>query len=551
MKSGAGGVVNQSELCRRLNQGLSLEFSTNFAQQGRALFGSPGAPQLDSRSLHPVDALIRDAQAGDGLARKALQGLSPFKVDNGVSVNINDSDQYWRDRGRMTEARLLVESQLVELPNITSDAFEDAFIFTDLDSGLVYQVDNNALPFSSFREITFGSAAPDGFTGGDADDSLYGAGGDDTLDGSEGDDFLSGGSGVDSYTISEGRDRIFDSDGQGTVQLNGALLDGGERLASDIWQSVDGRFRYQLLEMMGSDQLRVIDLDDDSAELIIEQFADGDLGITLEGAANPLPPIDSAAPSDLTPAGRRDQYFGGPNETVLFEAGLQYDLVQSGGGDDLVFLGPSGPNGLADRALTGFGRDMVMGQAGRDYIRAGIGSDNAANGLSDADMVSGGSDVDLIWTGVGDDFLYAGEPGDDINAASLAEQGDWLVADEGDDVVFGSIREDFISAGEGADVVFAGGGFDVVLGDGHYDFRVNTSPITGPDATSFEHQWTGSAWQTSSIASALVTPELPRFLDLGARRRFRADRDGDQYERARAAVNCGQRQRHDLRRTRR
>lgn len=508
LKSGAEGTVSLSQVEVGLDTRLGVEVTSGFRDKARALFGEPG-PQNQgiNATVHPVSSLVRDAHAGDSLAQKALLGLSPFKVDNGQSVSVSVSDQYWSDRGLMTEARLQTEAfNAGDLIAVVSPVFSDPFQFTDLESGATYQVDNNFLPSFDFRQVIFGSKASEVLTGGDLSDSLYGAAGDDNLDGGAGRDFLSGGMGADNYAVCDGRDRIFDADGQGTVQLNSVVLTGGERLASDIWQSVDGRFRYQLLEMMGSDQLRVIDLNDDSAELIIEQFSDGDLGITLEGAANPLPPIDSAAPSDLTPAGRRDQYFGGPNETVLFEAGLQYDLVQSGGGDDLVFLGPSGPNGLADRALTGFGRDTVMGQSGRDYIRAGIGFDNAANGLSDADMASGGADVDLIWTGVGDDFLYAGEPGDAINASSLAEQGDWLVADEGDDVVFGSIREDFISAGEGADVVFAGGGFDVVLGDGHYDFRVNASPITGPDATSFEHQWTGSAWQTSSIPSALATP---------------------------------------------
>lgn len=236
LKSGADGEINQSAFLIGFDQGLSLEFSTNFAEQARALFGSPGSPQLaNSATLHTVDALVRDAQSGDGLARKALQGLSPFKVNNGVSVNVNVPEQYWADRGRMTEARLLVESQLVELPNLTADNFDDPFIFTDLNASLTYQIDNNNLPLTNFREITFGTTGSEALIGGDFDDSLYGSAGDDALDGGLGNDFLSGGTGSDSYVISDGRDRIFDADGRGTIQLNGIKLTGGERLASVIY----------------------------------------------------------------------------------------------------------------------------------------------------------------------------------------------------------------------------------------------------------------------------------------------------------------------------
>ena len=212
--------------------------------------------------------------------------------------------------------------------------------------------------------------------------------------------------------------------------------------------------------------------------------------------------IDNFAPSDVTVNGVRDYYSSGSGSNDSFDGGNSYDLVSSSGGDDLILLG----NGT-DRALSGFGNDTIFGEADSDYIVAGIGFNNAVNGPIDKDTVYGGGDIDLISTGVGDDILHAGDAGDDISAAGSIDQGDWLVVDEGNDVVYGSINQDFINAGTGADIVYGGGGFDIILGDGHYDFFVPTNVITGvPGGQAFEHAWNGTDWDTTSINFALITP---------------------------------------------
>lgn len=504
IKSGADGVVNLSEFSFGDAPLATFGFSSNFKPQARALFGTPGPQnQAVAATVHPVDELVTDAQAGDTLARKALLGLSPFTVDNGVVVNLTESDQFWSDRGLMTEARLLVDALDSLAGTVVAQSFVEPVEFLDVESGAQYTVDNDLLPLSDFRLITFGGTGDDLLNGGDFADSLYGADGSDTLDGGTGDDYLSGGAGNDVYFVAAGNDTVFDSDGLGTVEFNGEILIGGERLAGNVWDSIDGRFRYQLLSTFQGDQLLVLDIDNPDTALTVDGFASGDLGIDLADSEDPLPPIESFAPADTSVNGIRDNYMTAPAVNVLYEAGLQFDLVQSSSGNDVIFLG----DGIADRVLAGFGNDTIHGEEGKDYIIAGVGGDNSVNGPLDRDTVVGGADIDLINTGIGDDFIVAGSLGEDINAADTANQGDWVVADQGNDVVFGTSNQDFLTAGVGADVIFGGGGFDVILADGHCIFTRSVTVITDvPPGAAREHIWNGSAWVTSSANSALLTP---------------------------------------------
>jgi len=504
IKSGADGTVNLTDVSFGDGPLTTFGFSTNFKPQARALFGTPG-PQNQSiaATVHPVDDLIAQAQSSDPLAQKALLGLSPFKVDNGVGVNVTVSDQFWADRGLMTSARLLFDARDNVAATVVSQSFVDPVEFVDLESGTQYTVDNNLLPLSDFRIITFGTSEDDLLTGGDFADSLYAAGGADTLDGGSGDDYLSGGSGNDVYLVDAGNDTLFDADGQGTVEFNGEILTGGERLAGNVWDSTDGRFRYQLLSSFQGDQLLVLDSNNPDDSLTVEDFASGDLGIELEDSQDPLPPVESFAPADTSGAGIRDHYSFAPSVNVLYEAGLQFDLVQSGGGNDVIFLG----DGIADRVSGNFGNDTIHGEEGRDYILAGVGGDNMTNGPLDRDTVYGGPGVDLINTGVGDDFILGGSPGEDINAADTANQGDWVVAGPGNDVVFGTVNQDFLTAGVGADVIHGGGGFDVILADGNYTFTRSTTVILDvPPGGAREHSWNGSAWETVSTDFTQLTP---------------------------------------------
>src|SRR5690606_21524568 len=110
----------------------------------------------------------------------------------------------------------------------------------------------NNFASSNAARIIFGDDAAntpansgaDAFIGGNGNDRMYGMGGndvlqgmkgndyleggtgDDTLDGGEGNDTLIGGNGDDHYifTGNFGRDNIIDSDGSGTVNIDGQFV---------------------------------------------------------------------------------------------------------------------------------------------------------------------------------------------------------------------------------------------------------------------------------------------------------------------------------------
>ena len=78
------------------------------------------------------------------------------------------------------------------------------------------------------RQVIFGSANIDVLQGAGEADRLFGGAGADILIGGAGDDYLEGGSGKDDYQFagSFGHDTVFDTDGQGNLQINGQALSG-------------------------------------------------------------------------------------------------------------------------------------------------------------------------------------------------------------------------------------------------------------------------------------------------------------------------------------
>ena len=138
-------------------------------------------------------------------------------------------------------------------------------------------------------------ASNDLLIGDGGNDTLRSHRGDDVLIGGQGRDRMEGGEGRDTYVIEAG-DTVMDSDGLGEVRWGGLALTGGARAASDpvdTYRSEDGRFIYAL----DNNTLSVTDtLASDPAlrdPVVIENFRNGQLGITLVG-----PPTDPHRPND-------------------------------------------------------------------------------------------------------------------------------------------------------------------------------------------------------------------------------------------------------------
>ncbi len=108
---------------------------------------------------------------------------------------------------------------------------DDTLLGEVMDDHLYGGVGDDSLNGQSGDDYLQGDAGADSLDGGDGNDSVLGGGGNDTLIGGTGNDVLLGGADADSYQFNAdfGRDTIEDSDGQGTIQVDGVQLTGARR----------------------------------------------------------------------------------------------------------------------------------------------------------------------------------------------------------------------------------------------------------------------------------------------------------------------------------
>lgn len=165
-----------------------------------------------------------------------------------------------------------------------------------------------------------------------SNDLLIGEGGNDTLRSHRGDDLLIGGAGRDRMEGGEGHDTyvvdagdtVRDSDGLGEVRWGGQPLTGGVRTTSDpdnTYRSDDGRFSYAL----ENNTLSVTDtFASDQAlrePVVIENFQNGQLGITLDGPGGVArPQADPDHPDDRDRQSRRDAERGPFDDLLVTRA---------------------------------------------------------------------------------------------------------------------------------------------------------------------------------------------------------------------------------------
>ncbi|MHB1198395.1 MAG: alpha/beta hydrolase family protein [Polaromonas sp.] len=244
-----------------------------------------------------------------------------------------------------------------------------------------------------------GGSSSDALAGGDAADLLLGNAGDDVLMGGKGNDTLLGGAGNDSYVFQsgDGLDTILDSDGQGDIVYDGAILAGGAQYGdARVHRDSSGHLYVDA----GSGRLLI------AGNILIEGQQAGNLGLSMTGAVADVNPATSLtitgdlAPIDFDPiaAGVQTQLDALGNlqtdpqqpdpdraDTLYDSAGN--DHITSGGGNDVIYTSRGGDN-LVE---AGSGRDWVFGGAGKDVIAGGadllIGGAGDDNILGDVDWV--------------------------------------------------------------------------------------------------------------------------------------------------------------------
>lgn len=377
----------------------------------------------------------------------------------------------------------------------------DVFVgFDDKPNDMVGGDGNDILEGNAQADYLNGGSGNDTLKGGAGDDTLKGGADDDTLDGGQGNDSLVGGLGFDTYKFTTDDlastptdDVIIDEDGQGKILFDGLNISGtgiGFDTIHDAslgtWETSDGKFR---ISWRDAEKTLVIFYKANGSRIIVQNWKNGDLGITLPG-------FDETHPNDSAPLTNDDDIFGhagnnAGNDHLNALAGN--DGISAGAGDDVI------DGGLGDDLIFGgSGNDRLMGGDGNDFIIDGselvdltdwsdvVGDDGKSQRQHiEEDIANLGAAV--VSRGKGW-YIWNDGTGFTIVTSNPAAYPDPNVIRSGDDFIDGGDGDDHITAGEGNDTIIGGRGNDVIVG-GHDDDVINggdgADTITG-DATDDE-----------------------------------------------------------------
>ncbi|MCD2452583.1 putative Ig domain-containing protein [Methylicorpusculum oleiharenae] len=355
-----------------------------------------------------------------------------------------------------------------------------------------------------------GGTGNDSLNAGSGADKLLGGSGNDILEGGQGNDRLIGGQGHDTYIYhsGDGFDTIEDSDGLGSIIVNDVTLDltSGKKIGTDVWESADQNILVVLgaPDQNGQRNLYINGSIFDGGRIMIKNFHDGDLGLTLPPSSEePTSTPVTLFLGDSQP-GQPDMLIGTFGDDYMV-GGVDRDILEGWNGDDVLF---------ADQAVDlktvtdyrDFGGETANGQYG-DFLSAGSGNDILI-GSAHSDALMGGEGDDLILGGAGHDIIYGdatyGTSNSDWTYKGLPEMyqaadpsspgwnngtglspvmgsfdtglggqdriyggsgGDLILAGQGDDIVYGESGMDSTDGGAGHDILFGGEDDDSINGD--------------------------------------------------------------------------------------
>lgn len=327
-----------------------------------------------------------------------------------------------------------------------------------------------------------GNAGNDALDGGAGSDLLRGGVGNDTLIGGEGNDIQLGGTGTDTYKFegAHGLDMVKDSDGQGSLVVGAAALNGGKKIMDNAHRSADGTTTYTRI---GND-LVIRNQGAATGFVVVKDWQPGQLGIELSDVSfrsiKPGLVMDGEFIKKLND--QETQYLIGSGGINYISGGPlvgSADLITGGDGAELI---------------RGFsGADALLGRGGDDWIEGGDSGDVLMGGLG-ADWIEGGAGPDFILGSSGGALTYTKFPGSVIvlpDATTIATGFNWWLDHTGVDVegfhqriltttvgrdnpqgdsgnlIWGGVGDDndAICGMDGHDILFGGLGNDWVAGD--------------------------------------------------------------------------------------
>jgi len=341
-------------------------------------------------------------------------------------------------------------------------------------------------------DALYGGSDNDTLSGGDDRDALMGGKGQDRLDGGSGDDRLFGGDDDDTYAFSGafGHDVIVDH-GAGAIEVDGQVLEGGERIGEGRWEALVAGVRYTYVltaGRQGGTDL-VIQQAGGRNSINIQNWTEGDLGIFLEEAdQTPDEPAPGASVIEGSIRKRLDasgnyvtdanyNYVSDgidPEAFDLLRGTASIDTIRGHGGNDMLD-GHGGDDllegGAGDDLITGgFGSDTLIGGAGKDFLYGSAAGVQTGGGRPTVhtDLTLPGTEVARGFSWVAS-RLEADIGGDRHPLVIVAGDNLTEILNDGGNVLDGGAGDDFISAGSGDDLAHGGDDDDTVIGDGGAD----------------------------------------------------------------------------------
>ncbi|MBD1866887.1 hypothetical protein H6F95_06145 [Cyanobacteria bacterium FACHB-471] len=298
----------------------------------------------------------------------------------------------------------------------------------------------DSVSFSNIERFQItGTVANDTITTGDGNDTINGGGGDDTLQGAGGNDTINGGVGDDVISAGAG--------------IN--IVDGG----AGIDTLVDGDF---------SSSVNALTIDDAPTSKTIA-LADGTSITNIEFFTN----LTTGSGNDVITFSRQENNSltflntGGGNDTI--NAGLGYDSVDGGDGDDLLIVDYSSNPYTGASPAAGMSGGAYSNGAGFSgsfsaYRDVNSNTDSVSFSNTERFQITGTVANDTITTGDGNDTINGGGGDDTLQGAG------------GNDTINGGVGDDVISAGAGINIVDGGAGIDTLV-DGDFSSSVNALTI--------------------------------------------------------------------------
>jgi Ca2+-binding RTX toxin-like protein len=287
------------------------------------------------------------------------------------------------------------------------------------------------------ENATSGSGA-DTLTGNTAANRLDGGAGADTLNGGDGNDTLVGGAGADVLAGGAGSDTVSYVTATGAgVSANLATQTGA---AGDTFTSIEN--------LQGSNFADLLDGDANNNRLEGLDGSDtlnGGAGLDtlVGGAGDDVYDVDTA--SDVVV-----ELVGGGNDRV--RAAVSYVLADNIEALDL--LGGGAINGTGNAIA-----NTINGTAGVNTLNGAAGNDTIY-GYGGADTISAGADNDTVYAGEDADYVL-GEDGDDV-----------LIGQAGQDSLYGGAGADSMDGGDDNDTIYAGAGNDFARGSAGVDLLI-------------------------------------------------------------------------------